>query len=133
MEQHVHVLEEKSNSEKNNMHEWSTFKQRNSPQILHGFLTWLCGPAELASQKSGADCSGNSSLLKETHSSRALNLLAFSFSPPQGHMLAEACSLHNLHSKVLRSYTALVEHMPVSTLPDLSTALNIVCRHILHF
>lgn len=101
------------------MHERSTFRHLNLLQILHGFLTRPCGPAELASQKSGADCSGNSSLLKDTHTSKALNLLALCFSPPQGHMLAEACT-----RKLLHSYTALVQRMPMSTLPDLSTALN---------
>lgn len=106
------------------MHERSTFRQLNPSWMLNGFLTRPYGPAELASQRSGADCSGIPHCLKTHTLSKALNLLAFCFSPPQGHVPAEAGTLHNMHRKVLHSYTALVQHMPVSALPDLSTALN---------
>lgn len=65
-------------------------------------------------------------LLKDTHfqSSEFAGTLLL---PPQGHVLAEAGTLHILQRKVLHSYTALVTHMPVSALPDLSTALNKHC------
>jgi len=50
--------------------------------------------------------------------------MALGFSPLHRHLLAEACTTYNLLRKVLKSYTALVRRTPVSTLLDLSTALN---------
>lgn len=70
-------------------------------------------------------------LKTDTHTSKAPNLLALCFSPPQGHMLADECTLHNLHRKVPHSHTAgystwlrqLCEIFP-------QTQINIICRHI---
>lgn len=66
---------------------------------------------------------GNPCYLK-TSTSKAPSLMALCFSPLQGLMLAEACNIYKLFRNVLKSHTALVWQMPVSTLLDLSTALN---------
>lgn len=63
-------------------------------------------------------------LKTDTHTSKAPNLLALCFSPPQGHMLADECTLHNLHRKVPHSHTAWLQHMAASALRDLSTDSN---------